>query len=80
MLITVDAGPIMRNFISFLRPHLERARERGEVRSRLDLDRAAEWITRMLLSLWSPVSVGVDLDDPDELRSFVATFVVQGLA
>ena len=58
---------------AFWRPYLEAARAAGEVRPDLDVDRAAEWIIRVVVSL-----VTMPPDDAD-IDRFVDDFLVPGL-
>ncbi len=60
-------------------PLIETARDRGEVRADLDIQRAAEWITRMIFSLTATPSVTFDLDDPEQTAEFIREFLVPGL-
>jgi AcrR family transcriptional regulator len=60
-----------------LRPYLEQARERGLLRPGLDLDEAAEWILRCILSLLT-VEGPVVRDEAAE-RRLLATFLVPAL-
>lgn len=73
----------MRHFVPWLtetwRRYVEEAFARGELREDLDLDRAAEWVARVVLSLCNVPSNVIDLDDRDQLRAFVAEFLVAGL-
>lgn len=62
----------------FLRPYFEVAQEAGTLRSGVDLDEAAEWVLRSILSL-------VAFDGPrqrgdDDVRRFLRTFLVPALA
>lgn len=57
----------------FWRPYLEAARQAGEVRHDLDIDRAAEWVIRAVVSL-----VTMPPDD-DDTRRFVEDFLVPSL-
>jgi AcrR family transcriptional regulator len=70
----------MTHWIDFWVPFLAEARENGEVRADLELREAAEWIMRILLSLTTVPSVVVDLDDPEQVRRFVAAHLVRGFA
>jgi AcrR family transcriptional regulator len=61
----------------FLRPHLERGRADGTLRPGLDLDEAAEWTLRTILTL-------VTVEGPRErteaqLRSFLHTYLAPAL-
>lgn len=58
---------------AFWRPYLEAARETGGVRPDLDVDRAAEWVIRVVVSL-----VTMPPDDA-ETRRFVEDFLVPSL-
>ena len=73
----------MRHFIPWLaetwRGYVEDALVRGELRDDLPLDWAAEWVARVVLSLCNVPSASIDVDDREQLRSFVAEFLVPGL-
>lgn len=56
------------------------ARERGLVRDGLDLEAAAEWIIRVVVSLHTVPGRAVDTDSPRSLRAFLQTFLVPALA
>jgi AcrR family transcriptional regulator len=62
----------------FWRPYIQAARERGDVRADLDVDDAAEWIMRVVLSL---VTIPGDRERSDVARArrFVDNFVVASL-
>lgn len=62
----------------FLRPYFETARASGQLRPRLDLDEAAEWILRAVMSLLTVR--GPRVRPPAEQRRFLLTFVVPALA
>jgi hypothetical protein len=44
-----------------------------------DAGRAAEWVTRVLLSYMACPAEGVDMTDPESVRRLVRTFVLPGL-
>ena len=69
---------MLSHWVDFWVPFLAEARDQGEVRADLDLREAAEWIMRILISLVTIPSVVVDLDDPDQVRRFVADHLVRG--
>lgn len=71
---------LLEGWIEFWQPYLADAERRGEVRRGLDRREAAEWIVRMMLSFAVMPSAVMDLDDPDQVRAFVARYVVRGLA
>ena len=58
---------------AFWRPYLEAARDAGEVRPDLDVDRAAEWIIRAVVSLVTMPP------EPSDTRRFVEDFLVPAL-
>jgi AcrR family transcriptional regulator len=72
---TVGEGlrAMMPGMAAFWRPYLEAARTAGEVRPDLDVDRAAEWVIRVVVSL-----VTMPPDDAD-VRRFVDDFLVRSL-
>jgi AcrR family transcriptional regulator len=62
---------------SFLGPFLTAGQAAGQVRSDLDVDEAAEWVLRTVLSL---ITVeGPRQRNVDELSSFIRTFLVGAL-
>jgi AcrR family transcriptional regulator len=61
----------------FLRPYFEAAQDGGTLRAGVDLDEAAEWVLRAILSM-------VSFDGPrqrgdDDLRRYLQTFLVPAL-
>jgi AcrR family transcriptional regulator len=75
---TVGTGLVqmMPGMALFWHPYLESARSRGEVRSDIDVTRAAEWVMRIVLSLVTVPGDAVDVDDPVSLLRFVGEFLV----
>jgi AcrR family transcriptional regulator len=69
-LMTVEQHRVLGFITAYLRPLLESERDAGRLYPGADLDHAADYIARMLLSL-----IGTpgrwDLDDPDEVRDLV---------
>jgi AcrR family transcriptional regulator len=80
LLLTKDAGVLLRECVDFLAPHLAAARLTGEVRKDLDIQSAGEWFARILFSLFSTPSSTLDMDDPDVVADFVRAHLVRGLA
>jgi hypothetical protein len=78
---TVGTGLVqmMPGMALFWHPYLESARSHGEVRSDIDVTRAAEWVMRIVLSLVTVPGDAVDADDPVSLLRFVREFLVAGL-
>jgi AcrR family transcriptional regulator len=68
---------LFRLTAQFLRPFFERAREAGELRPNVDLDDAAEWTLRAVLSLLTVQ--GPTVRRPVDQRRFLATFLVPAL-
>jgi AcrR family transcriptional regulator len=78
---TVGTGlaQMMPGMALFWHPYLESACARGEVRSDIDVTRAAEWVMRIVYSLVTVPGAAVDVDDPASLLRFVDEFLVAGL-
>ena len=62
----------------FLRPFFESARESGALRPNLDVEEAAEWTLRIVLSLLTVE--GPATRKPDQERRFLAAYLVPALA
>ena len=71
---------IVPGLFDFWVSELGEARRRGLVRDGLDLDDAAEWVIRVLVSLVGIPGVRVDADDRDALHAYLATFLSPALA
>lgn len=80
LLLTKDAGVLLRECVDFFGPHLSAAKLTGEVRKELDVDAASEWFARILFSLFSTPSPIRDNDDPKVVAEFVRAHVVRGFA
>lgn len=80
LLLTKDAGVLLRECVDFLAPHLSAAKLTGEVRKDLDVAAAGEWFARILFSLFSTPSSSLDMDDPEVVAEFVRAHVVRGFA
>ncbi|WP_178379939.1 hypothetical protein [Cryptosporangium aurantiacum] len=79
MLITLSPQALRRTS-KFLRPYIQAARERDEVRTALDVDDASEWLARMLLSFTVfQTSIAYEADDPESVSSFVRRYAIDGL-
>jgi AcrR family transcriptional regulator len=76
---TLYSTPFLTQIMGVIRGYLSTARARGEVRRKLDLDRASEWVARFLLSLVHTPAVSFHPDDPDDLNAYIRDFVVKGL-
>ncbi len=80
LLLTKDAGVLLRECVDFFAPYLSAAKLTGEVRKDLDVEAAGEWFARILFSLFSTPSSTLDMDDPDVVAEFVHAHVVRGFA
>jgi hypothetical protein len=65
--------------VKLITPDVERAKVRGEIRSDLDTQIAAEWLVRVVGALATEGRHSLDVDDFETLHSFVRTFVINGL-
>ena len=70
VLLTTESAKTVPFIAAFLLPYLERERAQGRLRAGLDLERAADHLARLILSL-----IGTpgrwDYDDPEQLRALV---------
>jgi AcrR family transcriptional regulator len=78
LLLTRNAGALLRECGEFLTPYLTAAKLTGEVRKSLDVAAADEWFARMLFSLFMTPSERLDLTDTDAVAEFVREHVVRG--
>ncbi|HVJ99142.1 MAG TPA: TetR/AcrR family transcriptional regulator [Acidimicrobiia bacterium] len=78
-LLTTEARKSIPFIADFLQPYLRRDAEAGRLRPGVDLDRAAEYLARAILSL-----IGApgrwDLDDPAQIRELVRDELLGGIA
>ncbi|AQA06539.1 TetR family transcriptional regulator [Mycobacterium sp. MS1601] len=63
---------------AFWAPYLKAAQERGEIAVE-DLDEAAEWVARGLLTIATVPGNTLDPDDPAAVRRYVRRYVMPGL-
>ena len=63
----------------FWHPYLEAARASGDVRADLDIERAAECIIRIVVSLVTIPGEAVDVHDPWGIVAFLEEFLTPGL-
>jgi len=77
-LLTVESAKTLPFIADFLLPYLRREAEAGRLRGGVDLDRAAEYLARAILSL-----IGApgrwDLDDPAQVRDLVRSELLGGI-
>lgn len=78
-LLTTDALPSLERAVRFWEPHVVAAQETGEVGVHVPTRQAAEWIARALYGLAATPMVTIDATDPQQIESFVRTFIVAGL-
>lgn len=79
LLLTSHSEPLLRDTIEFLVPYVEAAKERGELRSDLNVRSASEWIGRMLFTIASMPAVTFRGTDPRAWRKFFRDHVIRGL-
>lgn len=70
---------LMPGLGSFWHQHVAAAKERGEVRPDLDVERAADWLLRIVVSLVAIPGGTVDTGDPVTLRAYLDDFLLAGL-
>jgi len=76
-----ESGQALRRTARLLRPYIEAARERGEVRRDLDVADASEWLARILLSFTIfQAAIAYEADDPRSVSEFVRRYAITGLA
>jgi AcrR family transcriptional regulator len=78
-LLTTESAKTLPFIADFLLPYLRREAEAGRLRPGVDIDRAAEYLARAILSL-----IGApgrwDLDDPDQVSDLVEVELLGGIA
>ena len=76
--ITTGQQWVLQQLIDLLRPRIDEAIVRGEVRPGIDIDQAAEWVSRAILSL-SLSGETFNTARPSEVAAFVKAYAVCGL-
>ena len=78
-MIRMEDAELERRFADFLQPYLRREADAGRLRPGVDLDRAAEYLARAILSL-----IGApgrwDLADPNQVAELVRTELLGGIS
>ena len=78
-LLTTESAKTLPFIADFLLPYLRREADAGRLRPGVDIDRAAEYLARSILSL-----IGApgrwDLDDPDQVSDLVEVELLGGIA
>jgi AcrR family transcriptional regulator len=78
-LLTTEAAKTLPFIADFLLPYLRREADAGRLRPGVDIERAAEYLARSILSL-----IGApgrwDLDDPDQVSDLVEVELLGGIA
>lgn len=78
-MVSTEARGLLGMAMEAIIPLIETARDNGEVRTDLAVERAAEWIARMVFSLAATPSVTFDIDDPVQTAAFIREFLLPGL-
>jgi AcrR family transcriptional regulator len=77
-LLSTEATKTLPFIADFLRPYLTREQQAGRLRPGVDLDAAADYLARSVLSLiGAPGSF--DLEDPDQVHSLVRLELLGGI-
>jgi len=79
-LLTVQIDRLLEAWVQFWQPFLADAERRGEIRPGLDHGQAGEWIVRMLLTLAVMPGSTFDSNDPESVRRFVRSHIVECFA
>jgi len=77
-LLTVESAKTLPFIADFLHPYLVREAERGRLRPDVEIDRAAEYLARAILSLINAAGRW-DLDDPAQVRELVRGELLGGI-
>ena len=77
-LLTVESAKTLPFIADFLHPYLVREAEQGRLRSGVEIDRAAEYLARAILSLINAPGRW-DLDDPAQVRELVRGELLGGI-
>ncbi len=78
-LLTSRMEHLVQEWVAFWLPYLADAEQRHEIRQGVDHRQAAEWIVRMMLSFAVMPAASFDAERPDQVRSFVRSFIIAGL-
>ena len=76
--LTVSSDRILPLVAGFLVPYLERERAAGRLRPGVEVERAADFLARMLLS-WISAPTSWDLDDPQQRAELVRGQLLAGI-
>ena len=77
-LLSTEATKTLPFIADFLRPYLAREEREGRLRHGIDLDQAADYLARSVLSLIGAPG-RFDLGDPDQVRSLVRSELLGGI-
>ena len=77
-LLTVESAKTLPFIADFLHPYLVREEEAGRLRPGVDLDRAAEYLARCILSLINAPGRW-DFEDPAQVRDLVRDELLGGI-
>ncbi|HEY4402184.1 MAG TPA: hypothetical protein VGO38_09145, partial [Acidimicrobiia bacterium] len=77
-LITVEQHRVLDFISAFLLPYLEREQRAGRVRPGIDLEAAAQYVARLVLSLIGSPGRW-DMDDPEQVRLLVREELLGGI-
>jgi len=78
-LLTTESAKTLPFIADFLLPYLRREAKAGRLRPGVDIDRAADYLARSILSLIDAPG-RFDLDDPDQVADLVRVELLGGIA
>ncbi|MBE3199883.1 TetR/AcrR family transcriptional regulator [Frankia sp. CH37] len=73
--LTTDGGAFLRAVSDFIAMQLRREQEAGEISGEVDINIVAEVLARMTLSFCLTPESQLDLDDPEQARTFARCFL-----
>ena len=79
VIMTDHVEPVLRAVRDFLADYIEAAVQRGEVRSDVDVDEAAEWVARAFFAMKHFPSLSFKRDQPRSAAEFARRYIVRGL-
>ncbi|GAB09610.1 putative TetR family transcriptional regulator [Gordonia araii NBRC 100433] len=77
--IGVGVAGLVPDLAAFWRRYLVAAVDDGEIHPDTDIDEAAEWVARVLISLGSIPGNRIDADDPESVRRHFRRYVLPAL-
>jgi len=79
MILDERGDDLMRRAVAFWSPFIEDAQRRKEIGRTVDVDEAAEWIIRALISIELLPPMRVDLKNPSAVRKYFSAYIMGGI-